>query len=153
MKYKLDLEIVQITKDWQNDLPKWLIRASRPTCLRVLPVEALVGTHHFTQIEANHRMSDLQLFSFQNQLRLFLAHVHTPSSCAQGGEARVNNEFWILRTYAWVGTDASILPASVPITLYSSDLYGCEFQVLHLNNIESLSLNKLHTRIVNSCII
>jgi hypothetical protein len=51
MKYKLDLEIVQIAKAWQYDLPKWLIRASRRTCFRVLPVEALVGTHHFTQID------------------------------------------------------------------------------------------------------
>jgi hypothetical protein len=35
-------------------LPKWPQLASRPTCWHVLPMEALVGTHHCT----SHRQSD-----------------------------------------------------------------------------------------------
>lgn len=152
MKNKLDLEIVQISEVWQNDLPKWLIRSSRPTCLRVLPVEALVGTHYFTQIDRTTRCLTCNCSRFKISWGSFL-HTYTRPVLVHRGEARVNNEFWILRIHVWVGTGAWFVTASVPVALYASHFHVCEFQVLHTNNIESLSLNKLLIWIVNSCII
>jgi len=92
-------------------LPKWPQLASRPTCWHVLPIEALVGTHHCTR----HKQSDLQLFSFQYQLRLYLAY--TRPCPVDRGEARVNNAFSILRIYVWVLTVARLLGLSFPLLL------------------------------------
>lgn len=94
-------------------LPKWPQLASRPTCWHVLPIEALVGTHRCT----SHRQSDLQLFPFQNQLRLYLAY--TRPCPVDRGEARVNNAFSILRIYVWVRTVARHLGLNSPLLLVS----------------------------------
>lgn len=92
-------------KNWlEIHLPKWPQLSSRPTCWHVLPIEALVGTHHCT----SHRQSDLQLFPFQNQLRLYLAY--TRPCPLDRGEARVNNAFSILRIYVWVRTVVRLRP-------------------------------------------
>ena len=118
-------------------LPKWPQLASRSTCWHVLPTEALVGTHHCT----SHRQSDLQLFPFQNQLRLYLAY--TRPCPVHRGEARVNNAFSILLIYVWVRTVAR-LRLQFPIIVCALEFWN----FLLLPRVVTMNIERLYDMFV-----